>query len=185
MHSSRRKSPLWKIPQKDLERVVKNSYTYTNILYYFGYLSGHGSSIKTLKARLDHDQIDYSHIKSASGLKKLGISRSKNSNNIFVEGRKVSSLTLKVQLLERELLEYRCYGEECSVRVGWNGAFLVLHLDHINGNPLDNKVENLRLLCPNCHSQTTTYSGGNVKKRTSPRYDRLWEVLFELGFNPP
>ena len=43
------------------------------------------------------------------------------------------------------------------------GEVLSLHLDHINGNNLDHRIENLRLLCPNCHSQTSTYSGKNKK----------------------
>jgi 5-methylcytosine-specific restriction endonuclease McrA len=41
----------------------------------------------------------------------------------------------------------------------WNGLPLVLHLDHLNGVYNDNRIENLRLLCPNCHSQTATYAG--------------------------
>ena len=46
----------------------------------------------------------------------------------------------------------------------WNGIPLVLQLDHINGINNDNRIENLRFLCPNCHSQTTTFSGKHAKK---------------------
>jgi hypothetical protein len=50
--------------------------------------------------------------------------------------------------------EYRC--AICGISE-WCGQRLVLHVDHINGINNDNRVENLRLLCPNCHSQTPTY----------------------------
>lgn len=71
-----------------------------------------------------------------------------------------------VLLIYREnIKEKKC--EECGLEE-WNGKKITLHLDHINGDNLDNRIKNLRILCPNCHSQTETYCIGtkklNVKK---------------------
>jgi predicted HNH restriction endonuclease len=49
--------------------------------------------------------------------------------------------------------------------VWWRGRLAPLHLDHRNGDRTDNRVENLRLLCPNCHAQTDTYCGRNIRRR--------------------
>lgn len=57
-------------------------------------------------------------------------------------------------------MEYRC--SICGNTGEWNSKKLVLQLDHINGIHNDNRIENLRLLCPNCHSQTDTFCGKRV-----------------------
>lgn len=61
---------------------------------------------------------------------------------------------IKRRLLKDGLITYSC--AFCGINE-WRNAPLSLHLDHINGDPTDHRLDNLRLLCPNCHSQTPTF----------------------------
>lgn len=70
--------------------------------------------------------------------------------------------SVKNRILREEILELKC--EACGIRDEWNGRKLSLHLDHINGVNDDNRIENLRFLCPNCHSQTETFGSKRFKK---------------------
>jgi transposase len=65
---------------------------------------------------------------------------------------------VKQRLVSAGLLELRCQG--CGID-SWRGAQLSLELHHVNGDGADNRLENLRMLCPNCHSQTPTWGGRN------------------------
>ena len=64
--------------------------------------------------------------------------------------------------IKEGLKEDKC--EICGCSNEWNGKPLILQLDHINGNHSDNRLENLRIVCPNCHSQTETFSNKRAKK---------------------
>lgn len=72
-----------------------------------------------------------------------------------------SNSSLKSRLLKSNLLEYKC--SKCAI-YEWLGDKLSLQLEHINGDNTDNRIENLTLLCPNCHSQTSTFAGKNIGK---------------------
>lgn len=72
-----------------------------------------------------------------------------------------SSSTLRKRLIKDKILIDEC--SRCGID-SWQDEPIVLHLDHINGVNTDHRIENLRLLCPNCHSQTETYCGRNKKK---------------------
>jgi 5-methylcytosine-specific restriction endonuclease McrA len=75
---------------------------------------------------------------------------------------------IKKRLLAKGLMTYEC--SSCGI-ADWQGQPLSLHLDHISGVNNDHRLENLRLLCPNCHSQTSTYAGRN-KPKGKPRKPR-------------
>ena len=83
-----------------------------------------------------------------------------HNSDIFTENSKYSNEMVKQRIVKDNLLEYRCI--KCGVD-SWQGETIVLDLDHINGNNRDNRLENLRYLCPNCHSQTPTHRSKNIK----------------------
>ena len=138
-----------------------------------------GRAHHELKQRLAALAIDTSHFKgpgwsrgettathpSVARMTKL---KTKPDEEVFVEN---SSMISQGPSLIKRLLA-RGWAYECAVCgiSEWRGMRLVLHLDHINGIANDNRYENLRMLCPNCHSQTDTYCN-----RTRPRGYRACE----------
>lgn len=85
-------------------------------------------------------------------------------NEILIENSRYRGSTslLKRRLIEAGMLDEKC--APCKIDT-WEGLKLELHLDHMNGKNNDHRLFNLRLLCPNCHSQTITYCGRNKKAR--------------------
>lgn len=79
-------------------------------------------------------------------------------STVLVRGRRYSSSSLKRRLLNEGMLKNRCAC--CRQPTTWHGGKLVMVLDHVNGDHADNRLENLRLLCPNCNSQQPTFCRG-------------------------
>lgn len=78
-------------------------------------------------------------------------------NNIF----KIDSYALKKKLISANILKHQC--SECKL-TEWQGQSIPIDLDHIDGNPNNNNLSNLRILCPTCHSYTANYCSKNAKK---------------------
>lgn len=76
----------------------------------------------------------------------------------------LSRSKIRESVIKSNLLHYSC--SECGI-TEWYGETLTLHLDHINGKNRDHRLDNLRWLCPNCHSLTPTYCGKNAKNYSS------------------
>ena len=88
-------------------------------------------------------------------------------DEVLRAGSRVNTNRLKQRLIREGLRQANC---ECCGLSEWNGLPIPLELDHVNGWRDDNRLENLRVLCPNCHARTETYRGRNIgKARESPR----------------
>ena len=109
--------------------------------------------------------------------------------DIFTEDSRYSNELVKQRIVKDNLLNYHCV--KCGID-SWQGETIVLDLDHINGNNRDNRLENLRYLCPNCHSQTDTYKGrnkNNGKRKISDaellnaynKCNNIRQALIEVG----
>jgi hypothetical protein len=152
---NKRTSIIWTTPLGDFIELVKNSSTITECLQKLG-LVNKGRNNKTLIARINEENISIEHIRKSSsniGSKK----RRMPLEEYLIEGREIHGPVIKKRLIEAGLMKDEC--SVCGQLPEWNGKPLSLELDHINGNRLDNRIENLRIICPHCHSQTDTFRG--------------------------
>lgn len=124
-----------------------------------------GGNYSIIKKYLEEFKINTSHFTGMAwnkGLRGIGKPR-KDLTKILTVNSTFQSFKLKKRLFAANLKQKCC--EEC----GWNeiseDGRLPLELDHINGNHADNRLENLRVLCPNCHSLKPTHRGKNRKKK--------------------
>ncbi len=151
-----------KYHKNNLEEVVKLSNNYSDCLKRLG-ITNLGSSYNTLKKYIDKYDIDITHFKSSSE----SIITMIKSNIIPLEDILVdkstysSSHRLKNRLYKEGLKERRC--ELCNQGEEWNGKRMSLILDHINGKHNDNRIDNLRIVCPNCNATLETHCRGHKK----------------------
>ena len=152
------------MPSDVFRELVKGSSSYTEILAHFG-LKNRGGNPKTLHARIAAEGVDDSHIKHRQMTHAYRREAAAPLEDIMVEHSPYSRYYLKKRILKTGFLAEKC--AICGMNPEWNGEPLVLILDHINGVNDDHRPENLRLLCPNCNSQTGTFAGRNRQRKQS------------------
>lgn len=152
------------MPALDFAQLVARSESLSDVLRHFG-LENKGGNHRTLKARLAAEAIDISHIdlRPGVGLAQRNRASGASLEQVLVEGSTYSRFHLKRRLFLSGTLQNEC--AICGQGSSWMGRPLAMVLDHVNGVPNDNRIENLRMLCPNCNSQTATYCAKNYKKQ--------------------
>tara|TARA_Y100000310_G_scaffold206005_1_gene206361 strand:- start:9210 stop:9938 length:729 start_codon:yes stop_codon:yes gene_type:complete len=152
-----------KYTKEEFARAVSNNFSIRSVLLELG-LYGSGANYTTFHRNVQVLNLDTSHFLGQGHLK------GKTHNwgvripleEILIENSSYSNTNnVKKRLLRKGLLVYEC--SVCKIST-WIGKTLSLQLDHINGINNDHRIENLRLLCPNCHSQTPTFAGRNKQK---------------------
>lgn len=159
------KDIVYSISDSEFICIVKNSLSIAEISRNLN-VEVNTSSYRHINKRIEDLNIDISHFTGAAWnvgdrYKPIPNPKSKPLGELLVKGSNYGSFKLKNRLLKEGLKEYVC--EECGLTV-WNEKPIPLELHHIDGDRTNNTLENLKILCPNCHAQTDNYCGKNIKK---------------------
>ena len=149
-----------KITDEKFEEIVNSSSSLKEIAYKCGYSNNSGASSKLVKERISRQIIAF---KSNHGERII-----REDKDIFIEDSPVDQSTLRRRYLQGNFSEYKC--SICGLEPFWNGQELVLTLDHKNGHNHDDRLENLRWVCPNCDRQLSTFAGRNIVRETNKNY---------------
>ena len=148
-----------KFTKEEYENAAKVSLSYAGMCRYLG-ISSRGGNYATIKKKVKEYDIDISHFTGMGwnvGLK-FRPQKEYKLEEILQKNFEYQPLKLKKRLIKEGIKEHKC---ECCQQTEWNGKPIPLELHHINGDRTDNRLENLQVLCPNCHAQTESYRGKN------------------------
>jgi transposase-like protein len=152
---------IWALSDNEFIDVIKGAKSHADVVKFFG-LTDAGWTRQSIMVRCKKLGLDFTYNKAiwnkASGTVPL--------EEMLICDSPYRAGVVKARLLRDGLLENKC--QICRMEPFWNGQPLVLRLDHINGNRDDHRLENLRLVCPNCDSQLPTFTGRNKKRVVRP-----------------
>lgn len=163
---------VYKLTDDEFSNLVKSSLNISEVLFKLGYTTvGNSWGYSQIKQRMESLGLSGKDFRGKNPEKKLNLLKIDESK-LLCNNSKHSRHVLRKYILNNNLLPYKC--AICGI-TKWNEKTLSLELDHINGINNDNRIENLRFLCPNCHSQTTTYGARN-KQLVESKYELSEEL---------
>lgn len=154
-----------------LQKAVSKSRSIRQTLLALG-IRAEGGNYKTIRRDIDALRIDTSHF-TGRGWRKDAVkpvTPPRPLKDVLVKDSEISTTQVRRRLLREGLIDQRC--DVCGISE-WMGQPLTIELDHVNGIHNDHQLENIRMLCPNCHSQTRTYRGRNSRRLRSPMATQL------------
>ena len=143
---------------EEFTNIVKTSDNMTEVAKKLGYAAHSGSNAIRIRKRIDDLELSTDHFSLGN---KRPIKR--NEENIFVENSTAGQTVLRRWYLKGEYSPYQC--SICGQEPIWQGKELTLILDHINGINHDDRIENLRWVCPNCNQQLDTTGTKNPNRK--------------------
>lgn len=147
--------------KEDIESVVKECDSLTDVLKALG-VPRRGNNSITLRKKIEEYGIDISHF-TYGNKKKRNVAKYIPASEYLNTHKPIQSSLLKYKLIFEGYKENKC---ECCGITEWNGKPLVFQIHHKDGNCNNNNLDNIAILCPNCHSQTSNYRGlANQKER--------------------
>lgn len=157
-------SLIFSLGKEQLQKLFDENTTYLDILRLAGYQTL-SANYNTLYRVIEHFSIDLTKFKENYKMFKKRMAHNIIYEDLTYEeviARTTTRRVIKRYIITKNLIPYIC--SECGNDGNYNGKELILQLDHVDGNPVNNNLENLRFLCPNCHSQTDTFAGRNPTK---------------------
>ncbi len=154
-------SSVWKNTKEEMQSIIDKSSSIGEVIEHLG-LARNGN-YQTFYRRVKQDGLDIHGLKERS-IKNRRPARKHDNESMFVEHSNVCTAVIKRRIIKDALLPYEC--SKCHNKGQWEGQRLSLQLDHKNGVTNDNRMLNLRFLCPNCHSQTETFCSKNRIKKS-------------------
>ena len=146
---------------KDLEYAVRDNLSLRQVILSLGQSTSSGS-YKTIRAGISRLGLDTSHFVN----RPPPVNRP-SLDEMLVNGSRCNQRTVKKRLVDEGILEYKC--SICGQEPEWDGKPLIMILDHINGTHADYRIENLRLVCPNCDTQLPTFCRGSGQRKKNVR----------------
>lgn len=167
-----RTSPIWKLSKEEFYSLCKKHPSLASIIRSFG-LEAEAGNYNTVKKRIREDGIDISHIQMGLGSNRGKCFTRKYTQDNITEainsGHIKDNSTIRKMVRKWNLIPFDVCAI-CKSKPYWNGMPLTFVLDHINGKHADHKLNNLRFICPNCNSQTSTFSGRNSRRNKNENH---------------